>query len=361
MRVMYNEKKATKKVVQHKTELDKYLADDCEDDNDKIFDILNWWKTNSTKYVVLSMIARDVLAMPISTVASELAFSTGGRRARELFLEMKGSGINPDTVSYHTLIHGLCCVGDWEKGRSLFIEMMDQGVPPSVRTFNVLIDECCKKRKLDEANRLLELMIQRGVDPNISVAIKLLEEMAKGNEESSDICKPNVVPYNTIIDGLCKAALVKKARELYLEMKGSGISPSAVTYNILINMLCKNGQLEKANELLSHMEEKGCAPNVFTFNTLMFGILKNNEIPKVVELLHKMAETNRAAERLYLCYRTKTAVDMTTLLSRERCSAITHAVVVTMIHEDLFDMGFQTVSGIYEVAWSKIGLGSKSV
>ncbi|XP_031264918.1 zinc finger BED domain-containing protein RICESLEEPER 2-like [Pistacia vera] len=42
MRVMYNEKKAAKKAVEHKTELDKYLADDCEDDNDKTFDILNW-------------------------------------------------------------------------------------------------------------------------------------------------------------------------------------------------------------------------------------------------------------------------------------------------------------------------------
>ena len=43
------------------------------------FDILNWWKTNGVKYPILQNIARDVLAIPISTVASESAFCTGGR------------------------------------------------------------------------------------------------------------------------------------------------------------------------------------------------------------------------------------------------------------------------------------------
>ena len=38
-----------------------------------------WWKVNSTRYVILSEVARDVMAIPVSTIASESAFSTGGR------------------------------------------------------------------------------------------------------------------------------------------------------------------------------------------------------------------------------------------------------------------------------------------
>jgi hypothetical protein len=37
-----------------------------------------WWKVNSTNFLVLVEIARDVLAILITTVASESAFSTGG-------------------------------------------------------------------------------------------------------------------------------------------------------------------------------------------------------------------------------------------------------------------------------------------
>lgn len=43
------------------------------------FEILGWWKANSDRYQVLFKLARDVLVVPVSTVAFELAFSTRGR------------------------------------------------------------------------------------------------------------------------------------------------------------------------------------------------------------------------------------------------------------------------------------------
>ncbi|CAD5324764.1 unnamed protein product [Arabidopsis thaliana] len=43
------------------------------------YDVLDWWKLNSGKFPVLSLIAKDILAMQVSSVASESAFSTSGR------------------------------------------------------------------------------------------------------------------------------------------------------------------------------------------------------------------------------------------------------------------------------------------
>ncbi|KAI3865822.1 hypothetical protein MKW92_008996, partial [Papaver armeniacum] len=43
------------------------------------FDVLAWWKNNEKSYPVFSCIARDVLAVQASTVASESAFSSGKR------------------------------------------------------------------------------------------------------------------------------------------------------------------------------------------------------------------------------------------------------------------------------------------
>jgi hypothetical protein len=62
----------------NRIELDRYLAEECEEDTKK-FNILAWWKGQSFRFPILSTLARDVLAIPISTVASESAFSTGGR------------------------------------------------------------------------------------------------------------------------------------------------------------------------------------------------------------------------------------------------------------------------------------------
>ena len=41
-------------------------------------DELEWWKIHGTRYPVVVCMARDVLAVSSSTVASESTFSTGG-------------------------------------------------------------------------------------------------------------------------------------------------------------------------------------------------------------------------------------------------------------------------------------------
>ncbi|KAL0423628.1 UNVERIFIED_CONTAM: putative AC transposase [Sesamum radiatum] len=84
-----------------KSELDKYLGEDLEVFQ-KEFDILNWWKVNSHRFPILSKIARDILAVPVSTVASESAFSTGGR-----VLDAFRSSLSPK------IVQALICAQDW--------------------------------------------------------------------------------------------------------------------------------------------------------------------------------------------------------------------------------------------------------
>lgn len=60
-------------------ELEKYMGTPLLKHTDGHFDILIWWKDHKREYPILSQIARDVLAVQVSTVASESAFSAGGR------------------------------------------------------------------------------------------------------------------------------------------------------------------------------------------------------------------------------------------------------------------------------------------
>ncbi|XP_019163642.1 PREDICTED: zinc finger BED domain-containing protein RICESLEEPER 2-like [Ipomoea nil] len=66
------------------------------------FDILRWWKLNSERFPTLSKMARDVLAVPISTVVSESAFSTSGR-----VLDAFRSFLTPK------IVEALVCEQDW--------------------------------------------------------------------------------------------------------------------------------------------------------------------------------------------------------------------------------------------------------
>ncbi|KAL2252491.1 UNVERIFIED_CONTAM: putative AC transposase [Sesamum indicum] len=84
-----------------KSELEKYLDEDVEMHRDK-FDILNWWRVNTQRFPILSKMARDVLAVPVSTVASESAFITGGR-----VLDTFRSSLSPK------IVQALICTQDW--------------------------------------------------------------------------------------------------------------------------------------------------------------------------------------------------------------------------------------------------------
>ncbi|CAN0880195.1 Putative AC transposase, partial [Linum grandiflorum] len=60
------------------SELDHYLAEDMIPRTED-FDLLGWWKFSGAKYPILQDIARDLLDVPVTSVASESAFSSGGR------------------------------------------------------------------------------------------------------------------------------------------------------------------------------------------------------------------------------------------------------------------------------------------
>ncbi|MCL7032874.1 hypothetical protein MKW94_017344, partial [Papaver nudicaule] len=92
-------------------DLEQYLSDDCHpiqkgsgmnNLNDSSFDILGWWKFHEPKYPIVAMMARDILAIPASSVASESVFSTSGR-----VIEKYRSSMLPETIE------ALICGQDW--------------------------------------------------------------------------------------------------------------------------------------------------------------------------------------------------------------------------------------------------------
>ncbi|KAL4600243.1 hypothetical protein ACB092_11G184500 [Castanea dentata] len=83
--------------VESKSELDRYLLESSKDPN----------KMNSSRYRVLYQIACDVLAILVSTVASESAFSTGGGGGH--VLDSFHNSLSPNTVE------ALICTQNWLK------------------------------------------------------------------------------------------------------------------------------------------------------------------------------------------------------------------------------------------------------
>ncbi|ESQ28228.1 hypothetical protein EUTSA_v10018229mg [Eutrema salsugineum] len=86
-----------------RSDLDKYLEEPLFPRNTD-FDILNWWKVHTPRYPILSTMARNVLAVPMSNVSSEEdAFKSCPRRQ----ISETWWSLRPSTVQ------ALMCAQDW--------------------------------------------------------------------------------------------------------------------------------------------------------------------------------------------------------------------------------------------------------
>jgi hypothetical protein len=82
-------------------ELEKYISEPLLKHSGE-FDILSWWRGKTKEYPILTKIARDVMVVQVSTVASESAFSAGGR-----VVDPYHSNLGAD------MVEALICTKDW--------------------------------------------------------------------------------------------------------------------------------------------------------------------------------------------------------------------------------------------------------
>ncbi|TYK14614.1 transposase [Cucumis melo var. makuwa] len=112
-------------VVLGSSEIDIYLLE-VNVRTEGNFDILQWWKMNNDRFEVLGHMARDILAIPVSTIEFESAFSTGG-----------------------CVVDSSCCSLNWKRLQNL---KKDSGwlwrMKRSLKTFQILISGQLPTRRL---------------------------------------------------------------------------------------------------------------------------------------------------------------------------------------------------------------------
>ncbi|KAK2655847.1 hypothetical protein Ddye_008899 [Dipteronia dyeriana] len=97
--------------IYHSTNFE-FIGDDDVDQ----FDILHWWREQQKNFSILSIIAKQILATPVSTVVVEQEFSAGGN-----ILETRRSLLSPESIQVQV------CVDDWTKA-----EYRQQEMEPKV-------------------------------------------------------------------------------------------------------------------------------------------------------------------------------------------------------------------------------------
>merc|ERR1719355_291732 len=124
---------------------------------------------------------------------------------------MKTHHVQPNVVTYSTIIKGHCQAGNVQLGFSVLKEMhYDTYLKPDEIMYNSLLDGCAQNNLFDEGHDLLKEMLKEGVAPSnftLSIMVKMLNRARKVEEAFNlvkDITqqyrfKPNLHVYTNLI------------------------------------------------------------------------------------------------------------------------------------------------------------------
>ncbi|XP_026432387.1 pentatricopeptide repeat-containing protein At1g62680, mitochondrial-like [Papaver somniferum] len=223
-------------------QLERFMMDECKSGRIKNFD-------DGLKYFDLLILERP---LPSNDTLNHVFGSLSKIKCYSdvilLFKKMNLVGVQPGKVN-----HGFCLLG----------EMLKRGYHPDTVTYTTLIKGLCLQAKIDLAikipdgvsyNAIIDTLCKEGL---LDQALVLFSEMLN----DSNI----VLTYNILINGFGNSGRLKDVKRLFDEMLRRGISANLTTYNSMIHSHCVNGQHEEARRYFDEMMFQGISPDTITF------------------------------------------------------------------------------------------------
>merc|ERR1719428_1234069 len=183
-------------------------------------------------------------------------------RVPQLLADMKAANINPDQITYGTLVKGHCLSGCVDQAFGTLAQMRAEGKhKPDEILFNSLLDGCAKEHRLEDAMALYKEMKQENVLPS-----------------NFTLC--------TLVKLLGRSRRLEQAFAMVEELSGkNGLKPNIQVFTCLIQACIHNRQLQRALELHDEVIRANCMPDQKTYTVLVRGCLWGGNLKKAVEMV----------------------------------------------------------------------------
>ncbi|KAL5579195.1 hypothetical protein UlMin_011637 [Ulmus minor] len=209
--------------------------------------------------------------------------------------------IEPDLVSYNTLLKAFCEMGSFDSAITLLDGLEKKGLEPDLISFNTLFHGLYGNGQFSDGEKIWRLMEKKNVVPEIRTynakllglasekrtreAVDLIEEMrGKGIE-------PDVFSYNLVIESFIKEENLEGAKQWYSEIRKNDIAPNRSTYVKLVPFVCEKGDLDFAFDLCEEVFKRRFLLDAALLQRVVDELLKVSKI-KEAESLVEHGKTN---------------------------------------------------------------------
>merc|ERR1719331_2982272 len=177
----------------------------------------------------------------------------------QLLEDMRNSRVDPDIITYSTLVKGFCLSGDVDRAFRVLEEMKSDGkFAPDEIMYNSLLDGCAKLHRVEDVQSLLEDMQDNGVNPSnytLSILVKLFGRTRRLNQAFKTVeqisakngLRPNIHVYTCLMQACIQNRQLDKALTLHDTMvTEGGIHVDEKCYSVLVRGWLQTGRPDKA-------------------------------------------------------------------------------------------------------------------
>eukprot|EP00250_Pteridium_aquilinum_P008242 c17797_g1_i2 orf=176-2521(+) len=224
-----------------------------------------------------------------------------------LFEKMQEAGIQPDQVTYISVLKSCLSMHDVEKGLQVHCLVVERGFESDLVVGGSLVDMYAKHGKFDYArsvfNRLPEqnvqiwsALISGYVQNGIGLeALILFEEMQKGG------VNPNPITFSSILKACSTIGCLDKGRYVYGLYVKCGFVLDLFVGSSLIDMFVKCENLDDARAVFDKLPRK----NIVAWSALIGGYAQYGKAQEALQLFKKMQARGIEADEVTFSYALK--------------------------------------------------------
>ncbi|GAB2271577.1 hypothetical protein Dimus_006409 [Dionaea muscipula] len=206
--------------------------------------------------------------------------------------------------AYHTMIESLAKIRQYQIVWDLVNIMRNKG-QLNIETFCIIMRKYARAQKVDEAIYAFNVMEKYGLTPNLAAFNGLLSALCKAKnvrkaQEIFDQMKERFVPdtktYSILLEGWGRSPNLPRARAIFREMVDVACQPDIVTYSTMVDILCKAGRVHEAVGIVRSMDARWCRPTSFIYSILIHTYGIENRIEDAIDTFLEMTNNGVRAD-----------------------------------------------------------------
>ncbi|KAJ7555613.1 hypothetical protein O6H91_05G046700 [Diphasiastrum complanatum] len=255
-----------------------------------------------------------------------------GKKALDLYEQMKKEGVQPSKVTYVVLLKACAGVAALEQGKQLHSDIIKIGFESEANVGSILVDMYAKCGHIEEARQVFNNMHERDVVSWTAMiagyaqhglgkeALDLYEQMKQEGVQ------PNIVTDVVLLKACASTAAVEQGKQIHADIIKSGYKPDVTVENTLVDMYAKCGCIEDARQVFNNMHER----DVVSWNAMITGYAEHEFGKEALALYEQMKQEGLQAD--FVTY----------VVLLKACASTAALEQGKQLHEDIIKSGFSS-------------------